>query len=834
MPQASNSKQILKRIPWIDVYRGLAIILIVVGHSWSPFVGYIYLFHVPAFFFISGLSSQFAMYTPWNFFVKRLKTLIVPYFVFNLFFILAHFVLKNTSLSQILYSPADSTSFAFFTAVNGLLLFARTEEVGGATWFLPVLFSAQLFTYWLVRKKIIEKNDVVILALVTILVVTNYLFSRRWFVAYNLDLALLATFFIVIGQKYGRLLDKLTAANSVLLTFFSSILILYFGKYVGLPIDFPSRTFGPIPLVVLTSFLGIISLYTASRLIVPISYFSRILTILGKHSLWILLFHFLGFKAYHIFGYYFGFFPIETVQNLVPPPGNQHWVQISIFAIIFSLGIRLVVLHGILMTKKVFVGLKTLPRKLVNLLYQLIIIIFVAIQSHIWTLSHNHFFYADDFGYLRLSSTSNWTDFLSLIPRQMYNDRSAGQLFITSILRLLDYQYQFIHGLLLLLHIANGLLLFWLLVRLQRIWKRVPSQYALLSAVFFLAWPKSTFAVQWLSASFDLLGAFLLLMFLHSVLSLWVKYRLSLGLVYLATYLIMLRTKEVLLLAPIISSALIAERIHNSWSSQTFQKHKPLLVILGISLIFMAIYGLQLLWLAKTSEFMGFSGSSPYAVSLEPFSVIINLLRYLSLYLNIFDVHQTYQAVPLRVGIMIISVLLLFLVLVMKSAYKKQIMLLLFCSILVLAPVLPLKNMAHKLYLYIPSLFLAPAFMIVVLERWKAFHYRETYLTSIILLLLVWVNWQWFPVRSERSWWMSVGSQNFREYLQLGKIELSPNIQEVIVVNTEPTSIYAFGPGEIIKHRFQRQDIRVKLIADMAQLDATASSTLVIDATVSE
>ena len=48
-----------KRIEWIDIFKGLAIILVVIGHSTGQFNGYIYQFHVAAFFFISGWVAIF-------------------------------------------------------------------------------------------------------------------------------------------------------------------------------------------------------------------------------------------------------------------------------------------------------------------------------------------------------------------------------------------------------------------------------------------------------------------------------------------------------------------------------------------------------------------------------------------------------------------------------------------------------------------------------------------------------------------------------------------------------------------------------------------------------
>lgn len=48
-----------KRIEWVDIYKALGIILVVVGHATGAFNNYIYQFHMAAFFFISGYTTNF-------------------------------------------------------------------------------------------------------------------------------------------------------------------------------------------------------------------------------------------------------------------------------------------------------------------------------------------------------------------------------------------------------------------------------------------------------------------------------------------------------------------------------------------------------------------------------------------------------------------------------------------------------------------------------------------------------------------------------------------------------------------------------------------------------
>ncbi len=72
----------MSKIGWIDVLKGIGILLVVIGHIWggTP-TGMIYIFHMPLFFFISGyLSKPTTEYK--SYFIHKTKSLLVPYIVY--------------------------------------------------------------------------------------------------------------------------------------------------------------------------------------------------------------------------------------------------------------------------------------------------------------------------------------------------------------------------------------------------------------------------------------------------------------------------------------------------------------------------------------------------------------------------------------------------------------------------------------------------------------------------------------------------------------------------------------------------------------------------------
>lgn len=113
------------RIEWIDMTKGLVMILTVYSHcglSSVPVLGtWVYGFYMPLFFFVSGILLKSEKYT-WDVFLRRRwKTLYRPYLIFSV-------------TLAILCFPLHTSDFSLFydnLIINGW--------GGYALWFIPVL-----------------------------------------------------------------------------------------------------------------------------------------------------------------------------------------------------------------------------------------------------------------------------------------------------------------------------------------------------------------------------------------------------------------------------------------------------------------------------------------------------------------------------------------------------------------------------------------------------------------------------------------------------------------------------------------------------------------------
>lgn len=70
-----------KRIEWIDIAKAVAIVLVGIGHYSCPkiLMAFIYSFHMPLFFILSGITFNTSKYTFQQFFIRKLKTLVFPW-----------------------------------------------------------------------------------------------------------------------------------------------------------------------------------------------------------------------------------------------------------------------------------------------------------------------------------------------------------------------------------------------------------------------------------------------------------------------------------------------------------------------------------------------------------------------------------------------------------------------------------------------------------------------------------------------------------------------------------------------------------------------------------
>ena len=289
-----------KRIEYIDIARGVGIILVVMGHNdfastISPFFYHvIYSFHMPLFFFLSGfflnISVPFVEY-----FKKRFNSLLKPYF-FTVFLIYFTTVAFGVTMS---FQTALLRIVKFFYGAGYYLDWVQL-------WFLTNLFVVSLYAYlflvvadrlhnrWLRWGLLLLTLWIGTLFLQTFYPFTISLFGKSYQLyglPFSLDLVLLSGFYFLLGNEVRQITNEQTFENWFLLIG-SGVVLLLMVYFFPQRIDFNTRVYESLIINTLEAIIGIVFILAFSRQIeLRSAKLAALFKYFGQISLYILLFH---------------------------------------------------------------------------------------------------------------------------------------------------------------------------------------------------------------------------------------------------------------------------------------------------------------------------------------------------------------------------------------------------------------------------------------------------------------------------------------------------------------------------------------------------------------
>lgn len=143
------------RIGYIDIAKGIGILLVYIGHcnmgngDFTQLMPWIYAFHMPLFFFVSGLLFPDKPLAANKFYRNKFASLVVPYILFS---ILNYVLIKLTP--------------HYGVSMTSVLLYGWGKN---ALWFIPILLLANMFHFHIIYGKWWEKI-VVLVCLILLLI----------------------------------------------------------------------------------------------------------------------------------------------------------------------------------------------------------------------------------------------------------------------------------------------------------------------------------------------------------------------------------------------------------------------------------------------------------------------------------------------------------------------------------------------------------------------------------------------------------------------------------------------------------------------------------------
>lgn len=287
------------RMAWVDIARGIGILAVILGHGLNAdsYRHIIYAFHMPLFFFISGVVFHHRKYPRFLPFVTRqVKTILLPYFIFALLtYVAGFYALKFGNVSPdhikqhilwVLYGNGNNNQL-FFNVV---------------LWFLPVLFVSKV-SFALITQFVTKRHAIFILLIAISLlgfVLSHYFRGLK--LPFGIETAVTATVFFGLGYLWNtqEKLKNIVSSHISIILPVSIVLLITIGQLTmhmyGSQVDMLQNKLHNYVLFYSGALSGIF-------LCISISMFLKqnmVLETLGKKSLILFVWHLIVFS-------YFGF-----------------------------------------------------------------------------------------------------------------------------------------------------------------------------------------------------------------------------------------------------------------------------------------------------------------------------------------------------------------------------------------------------------------------------------------------------------------------------------------------------------------------------------------------
>lgn len=285
---------IVKRLSYVDIAKGIGISLVVLGHTQFPLLRkVIYSFHMPLFFFISGyLCSQKKLELSFKeYLIKVVKNLYVPFLKFSLFYLIFNNIFVRIGILS--YDNFYDINKYIKVFIDNLF-FLSDSEFSGPFWFIRNLFIIEIvvYIYFFLIKKILCKYFSLKLHLITLLIlITCGAITSHLRIIPTLSNMFLGLLFFLIGCLIRNSNESICENYFVTLT--GVIAVIFLGNKVK--VDMVVNYYSNIFIFLITGILGSIAIIHISKLIENFKY-SKYISFLGKNSIYILCFHIISFK----------------------------------------------------------------------------------------------------------------------------------------------------------------------------------------------------------------------------------------------------------------------------------------------------------------------------------------------------------------------------------------------------------------------------------------------------------------------------------------------------------------------------------------------------------
>lgn len=275
-----------KRIKWIDDCKGIGMILVILGHC-AYFGGvlhnYIFTFHMPLFFLLSGLFFKTNMIR--NVVTRKTKSLILPYVSFSVL-----------GLIMTIAIPSWRNNYSLKGFIYDVYMGSPDYINVSSIWFLMCLFVTMLFMALILKIKSKKTAQYIIITLLFFLGVgfayirekIPYLPGKR--LPFDIDVALISILFFGMGYYFKNSIKKMSSLNNyVLIGIFACLSCVLWGiASVNGRVNLHGLTFNNPILYLVGAILGSLMLMALSIILSRVNILDKVFGWIGRNTISIL------------------------------------------------------------------------------------------------------------------------------------------------------------------------------------------------------------------------------------------------------------------------------------------------------------------------------------------------------------------------------------------------------------------------------------------------------------------------------------------------------------------------------------------------------------------
>lgn len=184
-----ENKKNNQRIYWLDIAKGIGIILVILAHSIFPFVQQIDYFHMPLFFILAGFTFKAKQVK--DFLLSKVNRIFVPYIF-----------------------------WAILSGLISLIPHGYGGVFNGPLWFLQNIFVALI----LIFIGYLSKSYIYILIIFSVSILSSIIPDFDKVLPFQLGLGATSALFIYLGTLCGKRIKKSSRRNGFLILIISLII----------------------------------------------------------------------------------------------------------------------------------------------------------------------------------------------------------------------------------------------------------------------------------------------------------------------------------------------------------------------------------------------------------------------------------------------------------------------------------------------------------------------------------------------------------------------------------------------------------------------------------